>query len=265
MPTSPHELVINAFTMNASATCRPGSGGTRGTRAGATSTSTTGSSWPNARARHASTRVFFADVLGIYDVYGGSRDAAVRARHPGPGQRPAAADPGDGGGHRGPRLRRHRIGLLRASLPLRPADVDARPPHRRPHRLERRHLLPQQRRAQPRASAPGRPRPPLRHRRRVPRGLLQALGGQLGGRRGDRAMPPRGVYTDPSKVHPIDHEGEFFTVPGIHLSEPSPQRTPVHLPGRRLASRDAVRRASTPRRSSSPRRARLCSPGRSQR
>ncbi|RIE00318.1 NtaA/DmoA family FMN-dependent monooxygenase, partial [Cohnella faecalis] len=37
----------------------------------------------------------------------------------------------------------------------------------------------------------------------------------------------RRVYTDPSKVHDIGHEGEFFKVPGIHLSEPSPQRTPV--------------------------------------
>lgn len=36
-----------------------------------------------------------------------------------------------------------------------------------------------------------------------------------------------GVYADPRRVRPIDHRGEFFTVPGIHLSEPSPQRTPV--------------------------------------
>ncbi|WP_426183594.1 LLM class flavin-dependent oxidoreductase [Microbacterium sp. TWP3-1-2b2] len=36
-----------------------------------------------------------------------------------------------------------------------------------------------------------------------------------------------GVFTDPSKVHEIDHRGEHFTVPGIHISEPSPQRTPV--------------------------------------
>lgn len=40
----------------------------------------------------------------------------------------------------------------------------------------------------------------------------------------DRA---RGVYTDPAKVHPINHSGEYFQVPGIHLSEPSPQRSPV--------------------------------------
>ncbi len=37
----------------------------------------------------------------------------------------------------------------------------------------------------------------------------------------------RGVYTDPSKVHPINHHGEYFDVPGIHLSEPSLQRTPA--------------------------------------
>ena len=36
-----------------------------------------------------------------------------------------------------------------------------------------------------------------------------------------------GVFTDPSKVHSIGHEGRHFKVPGIHLSEPSPQRSPV--------------------------------------
>lgn len=36
-----------------------------------------------------------------------------------------------------------------------------------------------------------------------------------------------GVFTDPAKVHEIGHKGKHFTVPGIHLSEPSPQRTPV--------------------------------------
>lgn len=35
------------------------------------------------------------------------------------------------------------------------------------------------------------------------------------------------TFADPAKVHPIGHEGTYFTVPGIHLSEPSPQRTPV--------------------------------------
>ncbi len=37
----------------------------------------------------------------------------------------------------------------------------------------------------------------------------------------------KGLYTDPSKVHDINHEGKYFKVPGAHLCEPSPQRTPV--------------------------------------
>jgi long-chain alkane monooxygenase len=40
----------------------------------------------------------------------------------------------------------------------------------------------------------------------------------------DRA---RRLFADPAKVHPIAHEGRYFKVPGVHLCEPSPQRTPV--------------------------------------
>ncbi len=36
-----------------------------------------------------------------------------------------------------------------------------------------------------------------------------------------------GTFTDPSKVHAIDHRGTYFDVAGPHLCEPSPQRTPV--------------------------------------
>lgn len=35
------------------------------------------------------------------------------------------------------------------------------------------------------------------------------------------------LYTDPEKVHDIRHEGKYYKVPGAHLCEPSPQRTPV--------------------------------------
>jgi len=37
----------------------------------------------------------------------------------------------------------------------------------------------------------------------------------------------RRVYADPEKVHAIRHQGEYYSVPGIHTNEPSPQRTPV--------------------------------------
>lgn len=35
------------------------------------------------------------------------------------------------------------------------------------------------------------------------------------------------IFADADKVHMINHQGEFFNVPGPHLVEPSPQRTPV--------------------------------------
>jgi len=53
------------------------------------------------------------------------------------------------------------------------------------------------------------------------------------------------IYADPAKVHPIEHNGTYFSVPGIHLAEPSPQRTPViwqagtSPKGRAFAARNA--------------------------
>jgi FMN-dependent oxidoreductase (nitrilotriacetate monooxygenase family) len=37
----------------------------------------------------------------------------------------------------------------------------------------------------------------------------------------------RGIYADPAKIHPIHHVGQHYEVAGPHLSEPSPQRTPL--------------------------------------
>jgi alkanesulfonate monooxygenase len=37
----------------------------------------------------------------------------------------------------------------------------------------------------------------------------------------------RGLFVDPARVHRVQHAGENFRVDAIHLSEPSPQRTPV--------------------------------------
>ena len=55
----------------------------------------------------------------------------------------------------------------------------------------------------------------------------------------------RRLFADPAKVHEIGHHGKYFQVPGYHLSEPSPQRTPLLFQagqseaGRRFASRNA--------------------------
>lgn len=53
------------------------------------------------------------------------------------------------------------------------------------------------------------------------------------------------IYADPARVRSIRHEGRFYKVEGPHLSEPSPQRTPVLLQagssgrGLRFAARHA--------------------------
>ncbi|KAI1842450.1 hypothetical protein JX265_010391 [Neoarthrinium moseri] len=38
-----------------------------------------------------------------------------------------------------------------------------------------------------------------------------------------------GIYTEPELVRQINHEGRFFKVPGPHICQPSPQRTPLLL------------------------------------
>src|SRR5260370_645528 len=40
----------------------------------------------------------------------------------------------------------------------------------------------------------------------------------------DRA---RRIFADPAKIHRVQHAGQFYRVDAIHLCEPSPQRTPV--------------------------------------
>lgn len=55
----------------------------------------------------------------------------------------------------------------------------------------------------------------------------------------------RGLFADPTKVHAIGHHGKFYQVPGVHMSEPSPQRTPLlfqagsSTAGVRFAARNA--------------------------
>lgn len=39
--------------------------------------------------------------------------------------------------------------------------------------------------------------------------------------------PDTAQYLDATKIHKINHQGEYFTLSAYHLTEPSPQRTPV--------------------------------------
>ncbi|GLS24117.1 monooxygenase [Labrys miyagiensis] len=52
-----------------------------------------------------------------------------------------------------------------------------------------------------------------------------------------------GVFTDPSRVRRIRHDGPHFRIDALHLSEPSPQRTPVlYQAGTSPAGRDFAAR-----------------------
>jgi FMN-dependent oxidoreductase (nitrilotriacetate monooxygenase family) len=68
----------------------------------------------------------------------------------------------------------------------------------------------------------------------------------------------RGIYVDPSKVHVIHHHGKQYRVDAMHLCEPSPQRTPVlyqagsSARGKQFAAGE-TRRQSHRRRHSQPR------------
>jgi alkanesulfonate monooxygenase SsuD/methylene tetrahydromethanopterin reductase-like flavin-dependent oxidoreductase (luciferase family) len=37
----------------------------------------------------------------------------------------------------------------------------------------------------------------------------------------------RRIFVDPDHVHDIGHQGSYFSVPGVHLVDPTPQRTPL--------------------------------------
>lgn len=55
----------------------------------------------------------------------------------------------------------------------------------------------------------------------------------------------RRVYTEPSRIREINHKGQYYEVPGPHICQPSPQRTPLLLQagtstkGREFAARNA--------------------------
>ena len=127
--------------------------------------------------------LFLADVLGVYDVYQGSPDAASAQRHAGPRRRPAAPHPRDGDGHRAPGLRRHRHAQLEPPYPFarRMSTLDHL--DERTDRLERSHGLPEQRGPGHGSLEAGEPRPALRLSRRVHERRVSAVGGKLGGRR----------------------------------------------------------------------------------
>lgn len=170
--------------------------------------------------------VFLADVLGVYDVYGASRDAAVRDAAQFPVNDPTAAvsamaavTEGLGFGitlsltYEQPYALARRLSTLdhltggRVAWNIvtsyldsaaRNLGLDAQIPHDQRYEIADEYL-------------------------EVCYKLWE------GSWEADAVVRDagRGVFTDPAKVHDIEHKGRYFSVPGPFLCEPSPQRTPV--------------------------------------
>lgn len=243
MPAS-HHLILNAFTMNTVGHLSPGSWRNPRDQSRRYTDLTYWTELARTLERGLIDAVFLADVLGVYDVYGASRDPAVRTGAQLPVNDPlqlvpamAAVTEHLGFGitssvsfeHPYPfarrmstldHLTRGRVGwnvvtsyLASGALSL---GVSGQVAHDRRYDIADEYLE-----------------------------VCYKLWERSWEDDAVRADAAAGVYADPARVHAIGHEGEFFRVPGIHLSEPSPQRTPLIYQagasprGRRFAARHA--------------------------
>lgn len=170
--------------------------------------------------------LFLADVLGVYDVYGGSRDAAVRAAAQVPVNDPLMAVPA--------------MAAVTSRLGF---GVTVSVAYEHPYALARRlttldHLtrgrvawnvvtsyLDSAARNLGRSG-----QIPHDERYELAEEFLEVCYKLWEGSWAEGAVVrdrERGVYAEPSRVRDIGHHGPWFDVPGAFLSEPSPQRTPV--------------------------------------
>lgn len=170
--------------------------------------------------------VFIADVLGTYDVYEGSRDAAVRQGVQSPVNDPMMVVP-----------------LMAAVTKHLGFGVTASVTHEHPYPFARRmstldhltngrigwNIVTSYLRS---ASINMGLQDQLKHDERYDLAaeyldVCYKLWEESWEEDAVKLDKEKAIYTDPDKVHDINHEGKFFKVPGAHLTEPSPQRTPV--------------------------------------
>ncbi|HEV7790871.1 MAG TPA: LLM class flavin-dependent oxidoreductase [Pseudonocardia sp.] len=170
--------------------------------------------------------LFLADVLGVYDVYGGSRDAAVRQAAQIPVNDPVLAVPAMA-------AVTERLGF----------GVTVSLAYEQPYALARRlttldHLTKGRVAWNIVTSYLDSAARNLGRGEQIPHDERYELAEEYlqvcyklweGSWESDAVLRDavRGVFTDPAKVHDIEHKGRYFDVPGPFLCEPSPQRTPV--------------------------------------
>lgn len=170
--------------------------------------------------------IFLADVSGLYDVYQDSPDAALRAAAQIPANDPFSIVPVMSG------VTEHLSFGVTGSIPYEPPYAFARRISTLDHLTEGRiawnvvtgYL-------DSAARGTGR-REQTEHDTRydIAAEYMEVVYGLWEGSWEDDAVivdKEAGVFADPAKVHAVNHEGEYFSLNAIHLSEPSPQRSPV--------------------------------------
>jgi len=170
--------------------------------------------------------IFLADVLGIYDVYGGSPDAALRHAVQVPVNDPVLLIPAMA------QVTEHLGFGVTSTLSYEPPYPFARRMSTLDHLTKGRagwNIVTGYLNSA--ASGMGLTVQP-RHEQRyeIAEEYMQVVYQLWEGSWDDGAVlrdRGRRLFADPAKIHRIRHEGRFYRVDAIHLSEPSPQRTPV--------------------------------------
>ena len=170
--------------------------------------------------------IFLADVLGVYDVFGGNADAALRSAIQVPVNDPMLIIPAMA------QATRHLGFGVTATLTFEPPFPFARRMSTLDHLTGGRigwnivtgYL-------ESAAKGAGKEKITAHDTRyEIAEEYMQVVYKLWEGSWEDSAVmrdKTRGIFTDPAKVHRISHHGEHYTVDAIHLAEPSPQRTPV--------------------------------------
>ncbi len=170
--------------------------------------------------------IFFADVLGIYDVYGGSADAALRGAVQVPVNDPMLLIPAMAAAttHLGFGVTANLIYEAPYGFARRLSTLDHLTDGRIGWNIVTGYL-------DSAARAAGFTQQPAHDDRYDLADEYMQLVYRLWQHSWDddavHADRAGGVYADPAKVRAVHHHGKQYRVDAVHLSEPSPQRTPV--------------------------------------
>jgi FMN-dependent oxidoreductase (nitrilotriacetate monooxygenase family) len=188
--------------------------------------------------------LFLADVLGVYDVYGGNPDAALRNAAQIPANEPLLLIPAMAA------VTRHLGFGVTSNLSFEPPYPFARRMSTLDHLTEGRigwNVVTGYLDSAARAS--GQAKQTAHDDRYDIADEYMEVAYKLweGSWEDDAVLRDRfsGIFTDPAKVHRVQHQGRNYRLDAIHLSEPSPQRTPVLYQagtsprGRQFAARHA--------------------------